>query len=206
MDMPSPRTDNDGGTHSWANRIKHLLSHAPLTPRILLFFIAVLLKLIASALSGIGFVLSSAVFLISGTAVWLIWFILLLLIAVPATDRLLRNQMRWLKPAALTIVVVLLLVGLAEAIVAPSIKAGTLSTGGLNEETSQVLSSFGGVFAYNDATALCHQATENLIDGKNPYAEANIVSAMIKFNGSYDKSTPLRAGRFAEVFPYPDAG
>ena len=203
--MPSSITGTNNSGSSRARSIKKLFSLDALTPRILLFFIAVILKLVASALSGIGFVLGDARFLIPGTVVWIIWFVVLFLIAAPSTDRLLRNQKRWLKPAALTIIGLLLLVGVVETAVVPSIKAGTFSANGPGAETTQVVSAFGGVFAYNDATALCHQATENLIDGKNPYAEANVVSAMIKFNGSYDKSTPLREGKFADAFPYPEA-
>ncbi len=203
--MPSSTTGTNNSGSSRPRSIRQLFSLDALTPRILLFFIAVILKLVASALSGIGFVLGDAGFLIPGTVVWLIWFVVLFLIAAPSTDRLLRNQMRWLKPAALAIVALLLLVGIVEAAVVPSIKAGTFPANGPGEKTTQVVSSFGGVFAYNDGTALSHQATENLMDGQNPYAEANIVSAMIKFNGSYDKSTPLREGRFADVFPYPEA-
>jgi hypothetical protein len=203
--MSGVKTGTDNSGSSQVRSIRQLFSLDAPTPRILLFFVAIILKLVASALSGIGFVLSDARFLIPGTVVWLIWFVVLFLIAAPSTDRLLQNQIRWLKPAALTIIALLLLVGAAEAAVIPSTKDGTFPANDLSEETTQVVSSFSRVFAYNDATALCHQGAENLIDGQNPYAEANIVSAMIKFNGSYDKSTPLREGRFADVFPYPEA-
>lgn len=172
-----------------------VLSHIRPTPRILLFFIAVLIQLVASALVAIGFVLNSSALMIVGSVLWLFWFAVLFLIAVPATDQLLQNHLRWLKPAALTIFIALLLLGLGEVVF--------FQTGGLGKESSQLLTSFDRVFLYNDATALSHQATENFIDGNNPYAKANVVSAMKEFNGDYDKTTPLRQGRFAEVFPYP---
>jgi len=171
----------------------------------MLFFVAVLIKITAAALSSIGFVWNSPVLMIAGTVVWLVWFAVLFLIAIPQTDRLLQNQMRWLKPAALTISVIFLVTGFALLVVASSIGLGALQFEKLGDKPSQLITSLEGVFAYNDATALCHQATENLIDGNNPYATANAVSAIKTFDGSYDKMTPLREGRFAEIFPYPEA-
>ena len=64
------------------------------TPRFVLFFYSVPLLLLASALSGIGFVLSSALLLISGTIVWIVWFLVLFLIALPQTDDRLRFSRR----------------------------------------------------------------------------------------------------------------
>ncbi len=184
-------------------RMPALFSVHP-TPRILLFFFAVPIKIAASALSGIGFVWHNSALMMVGGAVWLAWFAVLFLIAVPSTDRLFQNQMRWLKTAAVTIFVILLVAGLLEFVAVSAIGLGSFQTDRLDEKTSQLITSFERVFAYNDTIALCHQATENLIEGDNPYAKANIVSAMIKFNGSFDKLTPLREGRFAEVFPYPE--
>jgi len=169
----------------------------------MLFFVAVLIKLTASALSSIGFVWNSSALMIIGTVVWLIWFAVLFVIAMPQTDRLLQNQMCWLKPAALTISVVFLVTGLVLLVIASSIGLGALQVEKLGDKPAQLITSLEGVFAYNDATALCHQATENLIDGNNPYATANIITATIRFNNSYDQVTPLREGKFADVFPYP---
>jgi len=178
--------------------------HFSPTPRILFFFIAIVIKLVAAALSAIGFVLSNPILMISGVFVWLVWFAALLLIAVPKADQFLRNQMRWLKPTALIIFIVLVLTGASLFVVVSVVDSEPAQIDQADGDTEQVLTSFDRIFAYNDATALCHQATDNLLDGENPYAEANIVSAMIEFNGSFDKLTPLREGIFAEVFPYPD--
>ena len=183
-------------------RISALLNMHP-TPRILLFFIAVLLKLLASALSAIGFVWNNPALLITGTAVWLVWFVILFMIAIPKTDQLLRNKMHWLKPAALTIFTVLVVLGLVLLITLTSYGLGVFQVDRLGEKPAQLVTSFENVFAYNDATALCHQATESLIEGDNPYVTANVVSAMQQFGGPYDKLTPLREGKFAEIFPYP---
>ena len=174
------------------------------TPRLMHFFIAVVFKLAASALGAIGFIWNSPVMMISGTVIWVIWFFALFFMAMPQTDRLLMGQMRWLKPAALTIAAILITLGMVLLIIVSCFGLGVLQVDKLGEKPERLADSFENVFAYNDATALCHQATVNLIDGKNPYAEANVVSAMQLYNGSFDKITPLREGIFADVFPYPD--
>jgi hypothetical protein len=171
----------------------------------MLFFIAVLFKLIASALGGIGFVWKSSALMVTGTVVWLIWFVILFIIAMPQADQFLQSQMRWLKPATVTISVFFLVAGLILLVALSFFGLGVFQVEKLGEKPAQLISSFENVFAYNDATALCHQATVNLIDGDNPYTKANVVTAMLEFNGSYDKLTPLREGRFADVFPYPEA-
>ena len=185
-------------------KINNLLQIQP-TPRILLFFIAIVIKLSASALSAIGFVWNNSGLLVTGTIFWLIWFFLLIMIVLPQTDRLLKNNIYLLKPIAITIFTILFILGLVLIITLTSYGLGVFQVDKLGEKQAQLITSFENVFAYNDATALCHQATANLIEGENPYATANIVIAMQEFNGSYDKSTPLREGRFANTFPYPTA-
>jgi hypothetical protein len=202
--MPEQALDTKNNAVPWIKRKFPVFTNINPPPRIMLFFITILINLIASALSGIGFVLNSPILLILGTIVWLVWFALLLLVAVPAADRFLKSHMRWLKPTAITIFIALFLTGLVELITISAIGFDSLDIDRLGEDISQVLTSLDDTFAYTDATALCHQATENFLDGNNPYAEANIVSAMTRFNIPIDKLTPLRQGGFAEVFPYPD--
>jgi hypothetical protein len=201
--MPEQVTDSESRAISLFGRIKRLYSRTHPTPRISLFFIAVVVKLIASALSGIGFVVNSPALLISGTVVWLLFFALLFTIAVPKTDRLL-NHMRWLKPTSMSIFIALLIIGLMELAIVLTIGFSSVDIDILGENTSQVLTSFDNTFAYNDATALCHQAVVNFIDGDNPYTESNIGSALAEYDVHLDKLTPLREGSFAEVFPYPE--
>lgn len=175
------------------------------SPRILLFFIVVLVKIIASALSAIGFVLNNAILLISGTIVWLGYFAALLLVAVPGTDHLLQRYTRFLRTTALTIVIVILTVGIALMLITVTVGLTSIQADNPEGIWSRLFVSLDNVFGYNDATALSHQAAENVLDGKNPYAESNVVSAMVEYDGSIDKITPLREGRLAGVFPYPDA-
>jgi hypothetical protein len=174
------------------------------SPRILLFFFAVVLGLVASAISGIGFVTDSPVLLLTGTAVWLVWFGVMFMVAVPATDRLLRHQVGWLRRGAVAILIALLVAGLAE-VVALSLFYSWFDRLDLSGNAlGQSLAAMAHGFAYNDATALSHQAAENLRHGENPYEKANIVSAFKAYDLPSDRLTPLRVGRFAHDFPYPE--
>lgn len=180
----------------WAKKVKGIASNAPVTPRVLLFFYAVVLALAASAVSGAGFVLKSGHLLVAGSAIWAGWFALMFLVAMPCTDRLLHNQTWWLKRVALAIFILLLVLGIAEAVV---ISCGL----SLGQQSDRYVVTLKSMLGYNDSTALIHQASDNFIDGENPYQTANIVTATLKFGGLYDKVTPLREGRFKDVFPYP---
>ncbi|OGO32667.1 MAG: hypothetical protein A2Z29_04820 [Chloroflexi bacterium RBG_16_56_11] len=181
-----------------------VLFHRQATPRILLFYLAILGKIAASALSAVGFVLKSAPAMIAGTIVWLIFFAVLLAVALPGTDRFFRDGHRWLRYTAGAVIVVLLLAGIAQSVLTSLV--GLQSIYGDNSESNlgRLFLSLDKVFAYNDATSLSHQAADNFIEGKNPYAEANIVTAGIKYDIAPDKLTPLREGRLADAFPYPE--
>jgi hypothetical protein len=178
-------------------------SHA--TPRIYLFFPAIFIKIVASALSAIGFVLKSALYQIAGAVVWLVFLLVLLIIAIPGTDTWLKVHLNVLRTAATTIIIVFCIVGVLLLAVATTIGLETIDSDQPEGNLSRLMVSMDRVFGYNDATALTHQAAENVLNGENPYAEANIVTAMIEFDGATDKLTPLREGNFTDVFPYPSA-
>jgi hypothetical protein len=201
--MPETTEDSQPVRQPLPTRLRSLYQRTRLTPRLSLFFIAIVVKLLASALSGIGFVIHSPVLLIGGSVVWLVFFVLLFAIAIPATDNRLKRHMRWLKPAAATIFSVLLIVGIIEFAIACSIGFGGVGFDILGDNTQAVMEAFDNTFRYNDATALCHQAIDNFLDNQNPYAQANISKALIDYEIPLDKLTPLREGRFADVFPYP---
>jgi hypothetical protein len=183
----------------------NIFSKAQSTPRIRLFFIAIFLKIAASALSGVGFVLVSSAYSVSGTFVWLVFFALVLLIALPGTDIHLKDRWRWLRPTANVIAISFCVIGLALIGIAFTIGFKSLGTENREADISRLMTSLGSVFAYNDATALSQQAAVNLLDGEDPYAASNVVTAMIDYHGESDKLTPLRLGRFADIFPYPTA-
>ena len=156
------------------------------------------------AISYLGIAHHSLFLLIIGVIIWLTWFTVIILIALPKTDQFLQNQLRWLKRATVVIFFALLLMGLIEITFLSAFSSGVLDNDKLDRIMPELETKINNVFIYNDSAALCHQAVENTIDGQNPYAESNIVEAIIKFNVPVDSITPLRQGRFAEAFPYPE--
>jgi uncharacterized membrane protein len=175
------------------------------TPRIHFFFLAVFIKIIASALSAIGFVLSNAFYQIAGAVVWLVFLAVLFFVAVPAADNRLQSYRRVLRTASSTIIIVFCIIGIVLLAVATTIGLKSIDSAQPEGNLSRLMVSLDNIYGYNDATALTHQAAENALHGRNPYADANIVMAMMGYNSSSDKLTPLRVGRFANVFPYPSS-
>jgi hypothetical protein len=171
-------------------------------PRYWLFYLAVVIQLIASALSGIGYSVHGANYWIAGLVFWLLWFLLMFYIIRPQTDISLQCYNEVLKRGAIVIFVILFVVGIAEIIII-GICASWFLDDGINNGVDEVVQQLHSGFRYNDGTALSQQAAENLLDGKEPYSHANIVTAFTKFNGTYDRLTPLKLGKFANVFPYP---
>ena len=173
------------------------------TPRTLLFYYAILVQLTASAISGTGFVLNNGLYYIIGTLVWTVWFILIFIILRPETDLKLTQHDAFLKRSAFSIFTGLFILGIAEVIIISLLLPIYLKNARPEAPFTQLMVGLDHVFEYNDGTALAQQATENLLAGKNPYAHANVVTALLEFNGAYDRVTPLRKGSFAGVFPYP---
>jgi len=174
-----------------------------LNPRIYIFFLSIPVKLTASALSGVGFVFNNSFCYIAGTGVWILWFLMLLTFCSAQSERILSRHVNWMRPAAITACIMLLAAGLIQAVVIPVTGNDHFSYQNEDSAFAELTSAFKNVFAYNDATALTHQAADNFNDGLNPYRESNIVEAMLKFDGSSDKLTPLRKGVFEDDFPYP---
>jgi hypothetical protein len=182
-----------------------IFSRSQSKPRIHLFFIAILLKIIASFLSGAGFVLNDGLFYVCATFVWIVFLAVIFAVASPPVDVFLRERLRWLKPVALFVAVFFSVVGLVVLAVSSTVGLESIDADRPEGELSRLMTSLDNVYGYNDATSLSHQAADNLLDGKNPYAYSNVVSAMLEFNGMKDKLTPLRVGRFGSIFPYPSA-
>jgi hypothetical protein len=177
------------------------LSHA--TPRIHLFFLAIFIKIVASALSAIGFVLRNACYQIAGVVVWLVFLAVLFFVAVPTVDIRLQSYQHILRTASVTIITVFCIIGVVLLALATTIGLTSIGAAQPEGDLSHLMVSLDNIFGYNDGTALAHQAAENVLHGRNPYADANIVMAMAEFKGTSDKLTPLRVGRFSDVFPYP---
>jgi hypothetical protein len=185
-----------------AAKKRGLFSHIEASPRILLFFFAIVLELAASAVAGVAFALKIAPLWIVGSILWVAWFVVIFIIFNPAADRVLQGWLKVLKRGALGIFITLFILGCLEfgALVFYHVHyTGDTS----NSRFLQLVEALDHGLQYNDGTALCHQATNNLLAGENPYAHPNIITALMAFNGSYDRVTPLRVGQFADVFPYP---
>jgi hypothetical protein len=173
------------------------------TPRILFFYFAVPIQLAASAVSGIGFVQNSPDFYILGSFIWLIWFVLMFFIGIPSFDLVAKKRIRAMKKYAKIIFIIFLAVGLMEMVTLFGLHSYLAQAN--PSSITKIWNAFDRGFGYNDATALTHQATENLLDGKNPYANSNVVTALLRFNNYSDRVTPLREGRFSDSFPYPSS-
>jgi hypothetical protein len=138
-----------------------------------------------------------------GMFFWLLWFAAISGVAISVTDNYLKNRWLWLKSSAMGLTAGILAIGLIWGF-----SVFALSTSSklnvLGDYSKMAADSLKDIFSYNDVTGLWQQAGENLLQGKNPYAEANIVTASIKYNIPAIQITPLRKGIFADVFPYPN--
>ena len=113
------------------------------------------------------------------------------------------KRINQLKKGALVIFITLVVLGVGEAagivILAPRI----IRNPSTSTDFRQLMIGLKEVYEYNDATALSQQAVENLLNGQDPYTHANIIQALTTYKGAYDRVTPLRTGRLADIFPYP---
>ena len=171
------------------------------TPRTLLFYFAVATQLIASAISGSGFVLNNSPLLLLGCVVLIIWFVMIFAVILPQTDNALSKRINQLKQGALIIFISLFVLGLVEAVAVVILVPRLMQNQNISSDFRQLMSGLKEVYEYNDATALSQQAVENLLNGQNPYAHANIIQALLKYNGAYDRVTPLRDRNSLQCLP-----
>ena len=183
--------------------IKSLGSKIYSTPRTLLFFYAVVILLLSTVIFSFGFVLNIPAFLITATMILLLWFVVIFISLLPQTDVVLVNHAAQLKRGAQIIFVSFTVIGVLVGITVGIIIPHVIQNKNTSQDLRQLLTGVQRDYGYNDGTILSKQAVENLLHGKNPYANANIIQALIDFNGSYDRVTPLRVGKFYDVFPYP---
>jgi len=165
-------------------------------PRLFLIFFAVLVQIGGEVLSWYTVKTGNASLITLAVIVWLLWFVLVFMLARPSTDGLLRPYRRGIYVAALAVVVLLATLGLGEIV---GIHLATTDAASDNEMAERLTDSL----SYNDATALNHQATQNMIEGVNPYSSSNIVTALNTYSVPVESLTPLRQGSFSDVFPYP---
>lgn len=175
---------------------------ADLKPRIFFFFLAVVVQLSASALSGVGYTLHKAGYWVAGMILWLTWFFLMFVIISPQSDNFLHRYTGFLKRLAIIIFIALLVVGIGELVLLGIIAPRFLNDG-VDNSFNKIIAQLEDGLRYNDGTALCQQAAENLMEGKEPYSNSNIITAFNKYNGAWDRITPLQLGKFTNDFPYP---
>ena len=173
------------------------------TPGQLLFYLAVPILLLSVIISGLGFISNSPTFFISGSALLIIWFIMIFTAVLPQTNRVLGKQIDQIKKATGIIFISLLILGLIDAAVIILLIPNLIQNHNVSNDFRQLLMQVEDGYRYNDASALSHQAVENLLHGQNPYAHANIIQALLEYNGNYTRVTPLRLGVLSKVFPAP---
>lgn len=162
-----------------------------------------LVMLLSISAGGLGIIYNISALAVVGMVVGLFWIGLLTLIALPQTDRWLAGMQRWLKPMATTLMFFFVISGVIELVALAATDLGTTGGGILGGSTPKSLTYVSHNFSSSDAVALLDQAIENRLQGKNPYANANVVSALVSVDSPYNKTTPLRLGTFADDFPYP---
>ncbi|AKG53880.1 hypothetical protein DGWBC_1228 [Dehalogenimonas sp. WBC-2] len=172
------------------------------TPRVSLFFISLIAKAAYSALSGDSFSASQTKSA-WGVLFWILWFVMLWLVTLPQTDIYFERFSRQLKFVARSSVIVSAVVCIAIAGSYFGLKADIIHAADFPEPIGSLFSSLETQPRYSDGAALTFQATESIINGENPYAQSNVVTAMNQFDGPFINLTPLQEGRFSEVFPYP---
>jgi hypothetical protein len=171
-------------------------------PRIQLFFYAIFIQLLGLSVSGFGYYLSPNPFWLIGSFIYILWFIIMFATLHTQTINCLHHKEKALKRGAISIIIVMLVVIVGELVLlALPVSNSSDDTEKAGLEAS--IASLQEAFAYTDSTVLTIQAVENLLEGKNPYAYSNIVTALIEYGSSYKQTTPLRVGRLADTFPYP---
>jgi hypothetical protein len=184
--------------------IKSWFAHTP-SPRVMLIFPAIVTMLFSMWAGALALSYNSLPFTIVGLVLGAAWLAMLVLMAMPQTDRWLGGTKKWFKPLAASLMALLVFCGAVELLALVATGLGTTTGGILGASTPKFLAYISHDLSSGDTDALLNQAKQNLIAGVNPYAEANVVSAMIADGGVYDKTTPLRTGQFAAVFPYPSS-
>ena len=169
----------------------------------LLFYLAVPALLLSVIISGLGFISNSPTFFISGSALLIIWFLMIFAAVLPQTNRTLSKQIDQMKKAAGIFFIVLFVLSLLDAAVIIILIPSLIQNHNISNDFRQLLTEVEDGYRYNDASALSQQAIENLLHGQNPYAHANIIQALLEYNGNYTRVTPLRLGVFSDVFPAP---
>lgn len=171
-----------------------------ISPRHLLIFFALGFQIAAHLFLAFSLEVWQSLFTILGILLWLIWFAVVFVMAIPAVDKFLRPYLKHLKWSAIGVCLVLCLIGITEIVGIHLLNSDELEADGGIMEMADTYSQGVG---YNDGTAMIHVAGEQLLEAKNPYTEVNLFETIDRFELSLESLTPLKDGEFADVFPYP---
>jgi len=127
---------------------------------------------------------------------WLLWFLLVFLMAIPGTDNLLRAYVRKLRWGAMVVIAFLVFASIGEIVAIQVVNAGVADEPDVPQRVNSA-------FTYGDDTASIHLAAENLLEGENPYKHFDMLEALDKFDIPITRVTPLQQGAFADDFPLP---
>jgi hypothetical protein len=194
--------DNKNVAAALKNCGRYFISSVDTEPRIQLFFYAIIIQLLGLTISGFGYYISANPFWLIGSFIYIVWFLMMFAILHPQTGNYLKSKNISLKRGTISIIVIMCIVIIGE-IVLLALPVANSDSNAEKGTLEEMILSLQNAFTYTDSTALTVQAVENLLEGKNPYAHSNIVSALVKYKGSYSQTTPLRVGRLADTFPYP---
>ena len=165
-------------------------------PRLLLFFVATAIFVLAAILAGLFVKYSSmhnAAVALCIITLYLIVFAATFTMARPDTDRKLQKHRRKLLIASKILAALLTAGSIGMAV----IMIPWISTNGN-------VSAFGKIEVHpatSDAIVITRQANRIILDGKNPYGHTNIIKAMQEYGTV--APTVLRHGDFADIYPYP---
>jgi len=154
-------------------------------------------------LAGLAAFLNIPQLVLGATMVWAVWLGTMFAVALPITDRLLQNAIRWLRPASRIIIAAIAIFAMVEIIGLAVIFISSTRIEGTSGEVTPLAESVMHSFEPADSDALTQQAAQNLLKGDNPYSAANVVTALKQASSAFDKITPLRRGTLAGVFPHP---
>jgi len=176
------------------------LSSLEASPRLLLIFVLLTLQVVVVFPVELGSRHWAPLLRSINVAIWLAWFITLFVMVTPAADKWLRSHVKPLKWAAVSLGLILCLVGSIEIAGVALLKTGTLKA---DSGVLQTAENYSDTLGYNDGTAMVHMAGEQLLHGINPYKDPDFVEAVDRFGVSVNRTTPLMRGDFVKTWPKP---
>lgn len=131
--------------------------HPQPPPRILLIFPAILVMLLSMLAGALALSYNNGALAVVGVVLGLVCIGLLVLVALPQTDRWLAGMQRWFKPMATTLMVILVFAGAVDLLELTATGLGTKTGGILGASTPKYLAYISHDLSSSDAVALLNQ-------------------------------------------------